>query len=72
METQVRLPEAGRSGRRAFVSGKRKQNTIKATTISDGQSRTLFSGVVRPDRMRDQTAMRIPRASPSSSASTPP
>jgi hypothetical protein len=58
METQVRRPKAGRPGRRAFVSGKRKQNTIKTTTISDGQGRTLWSGAERPGRMHDQTAMR--------------
>ncbi|MFK0297505.1 transposase family protein, partial [Streptomyces sp. NPDC090442] len=58
METQVRRPKAGRPGRRAFVSGKRKQNTIKTTTISDGQGRTLWSGAVRPGRMHDQTATR--------------
>ena len=49
---------AGRPGRAAFVSGKRKQNTIKTTTISDGQGRTLWCGAVRPGRMHDQTAMR--------------
>ncbi|MFF1921893.1 transposase family protein [Streptomyces sp. NPDC058221] len=58
METQVRRPQAGRPGRRAFVSGKRKQNTIKTTTISDHQGRTLWSGALRPGRMHDQTAMR--------------
>ena len=58
METQVRRPKAGKPGRRAFVSGKRKQNTIKTTTISDGQGRTLWSGALRPGRMHDQTAMR--------------
>ncbi|MFB6944869.1 MULTISPECIES: transposase family protein [unclassified Streptomyces] len=58
METQVRRPQAGRPGRRAFVSGKRKQNTIKTTTISDRQGRTLWSGALRPGRMHDQTAMR--------------
>src|SRR6266511_3308083 len=47
-ETQVRRPRANRPGRRAFVSGKRKQNTIKTTTISDGQGRTLWAGAVRP------------------------
>ncbi|MFD0078419.1 transposase family protein [Streptomyces sp. NPDC127166] len=57
-EVQVRRPKAGRPGRKAFVSGKRKQNTIKTTTFSDGQGRTLFSGVVRPGRMHDQTAVR--------------
>jgi hypothetical protein len=57
-ETQVRRPKAGRPGRAAFVSGKRKQNTIKTTTISDGQGRTLWCRAVRPGRMHDQTAMR--------------
>ncbi|MFF1834778.1 transposase family protein [Streptomyces sp. NPDC058231] len=57
-EVQVRRPRASRPGRKAFVSGKKKQNTIKTTTFSDGQGRTLFSGVVRPGRMHDQTAVR--------------
>ncbi|MER5698579.1 transposase family protein [Streptomyces mirabilis] len=57
-ETQVRRPKAHRPGRRAFVSGKRKQNTIKTTTISDHQGRTLWSGAMRPGRMHDQTAIR--------------
>lgn len=48
----------GHPGRRAFVSGKRKQNTIKTTTFSDAQGRMLVSGVVRPGRMHDQTAVR--------------
>jgi hypothetical protein len=30
-EIQVRRPRANQPGRRAFVSGKKKQNTIKAT-----------------------------------------
>lgn len=57
-ETQVRRPKAHCPGRRAFVSGKRKQNTIKTTTISDHQGRTLRSGAERPGRMHDQTALR--------------
>lgn len=57
-ETQVRRPRANRPGRRAFVSGKRKQNTIKTTTISDHQDRTLWSGAVRPGRIQDQTCVR--------------
>ncbi|WP_327271980.1 transposase family protein [Streptomyces sp. NBC_01224] len=57
-KTQVRRPKAGRPGRRAFVSGKRKQNTIKTTTFSDGQGRLLYSGAERPGRMHDQTAVR--------------
>ncbi|MFC9927843.1 transposase family protein [Streptomyces sp. NPDC127190] len=39
------------------MSGKRKQNTITTTTLSDGQGRTLFCGVVRPGRMHDRTAV---------------
>jgi DDE superfamily endonuclease len=57
-EVQARRPKSGRPGRRAFISGKKNQNTIKTTTFSDGQGRTLFSGVVRPGRMHDQTAVR--------------
>ncbi|MFH9491834.1 transposase family protein [Streptomyces halstedii] len=57
-ETQVRRPKAGQPGRRAFVSGKKKQNTIKTTTVSDGQGRLLWSGADRPGRMHDQTAVR--------------
>ncbi|WP_326654298.1 MULTISPECIES: transposase family protein [unclassified Streptomyces] len=57
-ETQVRRPQAARPGRRAFVSGKRRQNTIKTTTFSDGQGRMVLSGVVRPGRVHDQTAVR--------------
>ncbi len=57
-ETQVRRPRANRAGRRAFVSGKRKQNTIKTTTASDGHGRTLWAGAVRPGRMHDQTAVK--------------
>ncbi|MFE3143966.1 transposase family protein [Streptomyces scopuliridis] len=56
-ETRVRRPKANRPGRRAFVSGKKKQNTIK-TTVSDGQGRLLWSGADRPGRVHDQTAMR--------------
>ncbi|MDQ1033080.1 hypothetical protein QF035_010662 [Streptomyces umbrinus] len=57
-ETQVRRPKAGCPGRKAFVSGKKKQNTAKTTTISDGSGRLLWSGADRPGRMHDQTAMR--------------
>jgi hypothetical protein len=56
--TQVRRPKAGRPGRAAFVCGKRKQNTIKTTTISDGQGRTRWCGAVRPGRMH-QSSQRI-------------
>ncbi|MFI7414026.1 transposase family protein [Streptomyces sp. NPDC049627] len=57
-ETQVRRPRAHRPGRCAFVSGKKKQNTCKTTTISDGQGPTLWSGADRPGRMHDRTVVR--------------
>ena len=57
-EVQVRRPRAGRPGRRAFVSGKKKMNTKKATVVTDGQGRTLWAGAFRPGRMHDQTALR--------------
>ena len=57
-EVQVRRPKANRPGRRAFVSGKKKQNTCKATAISDGQGRLLWPGAFRPGRMHDATALR--------------
>ena len=57
-KVQVRRPRAGRPGRRAFVSGKKKQNTIKSTAVSDGQGRLLWLGAFRPGRMHDVTAAR--------------
>ncbi|MCW2938276.1 MAG: hypothetical protein JWN00_1261 [Actinomycetia bacterium] len=57
-EIQVRRPKANRPGRRAFVSGKKKMNTIKFTKICDERGRTLWDGAVRPGRMHDQTALR--------------
>ena len=57
-EVQVRRPRAGRPGRRAFVSGKKKQNTIKATAVSGGDGRLLWLGAFRPGRMHDVTALR--------------
>ncbi len=57
-EVQVRRPAAGRPGRRAFVSGKKKQNTSKATAVSDQAGRLLWLGAFRPGRMHDVTAVR--------------
>ena len=57
-EIQVRRPKANRPGRCAFVSGKKKQNTIKATIASDGHGRPMWAGATRPGRMHDQTAVR--------------
>ncbi|MFE2971786.1 transposase family protein [Streptomyces sp. NPDC059340] len=58
--TEVRIrrrPKAGRPGRRAFASGKMRQNTKKVTVITDGQGSTLWTGAIRPGRMHDQTAV---------------
>ena len=57
-EVQVRRPRPGRAGRRAFISGKKKQNTIKSTAVSDGAGRLLWLGAFRPGRMHDVTALR--------------
>ena len=57
-EIQVRRPPASRGGRRAFVSGKKKQNTMKATVIADWRGRTLWTDALRPGRMHDATAAR--------------
>jgi hypothetical protein len=40
------------------VSGKKKQNTMKPTVISDGDGRLLWTGAIRPGRMHDVTALR--------------
>ncbi len=42
-----------------MVSGRLKQNTIKATVISDEYGATLFAGGCRPGRMHDTTAARV-------------
>jgi hypothetical protein len=57
-EVQVRRPRAGQPGRRAFVSGKKKQNTKKAAVVTDEAGRTLWAGAFRPGRMHDQTAVK--------------
>jgi hypothetical protein len=56
-EIQVRRPPAHRPGRRAFVSGKKKMNTIKFTRACDERGRTLWDGTFRPGRQHDQTAL---------------
>jgi hypothetical protein len=56
-EVRVRRPRAGRPGRKAFVSGKMRQNTMKTTVITDGTGRTVWAGAFRPGRMHDQTAV---------------
>jgi hypothetical protein len=58
-EIRVRRPRQGRPGRKAFVSGKLKQNTIKTTVTADHHGATLWCGATRPGRMHDLTAVRV-------------
>ena len=57
-EVQVRRPQPHRPGRRAFVSGKKRQNTKKTTVITDDKGRTVWTGAIRPGRQHDQTALK--------------
>ena len=41
----------------AFISGKKKMNTIRLTKICDGHGQTLRDGTFRPGRQHDQTAL---------------
>ena len=56
-EIQVRRPPPHRPGRRAFVSGKKRMNTVKFTKVCDEAGRTLWDGTFRPGRQHDQTAL---------------
>lgn len=40
------------------MSGKKKQNTMKATVVADHRGRTLWTDALRPGRMHDATAAR--------------
>jgi hypothetical protein len=68
-EVPVRRPCAGKPGRRAFVSGKKKMNTKKASVITDEQGRTLWAGAFRPAGCTTRPPCG-PRASPTCSYST--
>ena len=57
-EVRVRRPAAGRAGRRRFVSGKARANTVKALVITDGEGRLLFCGHTRPGAIHDLTQVR--------------
>lgn len=57
-EIRVRRPKAGRKGRRRFVSGKAKMNTIKTTVVADQDGNMLWAGATVPGRMHDQTAVK--------------
>ena len=57
-EIRVRRPNQGYKGRRRFVSGKMKMNSIKATVICDQDRNLLWVGAIVPGRMHDQTAVK--------------
>ncbi len=57
-QIQVRRPQAGRSGRCAFVSGKKKEDMTKATVIVHWRGRTLRTDALLPERMHDAMAAR--------------
>ena len=58
-EVQVGAGAQGKPGRRAFVSRKKKQNTKKATVITDGEGRTLYRQARSAQGgCADQTAVR--------------
>jgi hypothetical protein len=52
-EIRVRRPAAGRPGRDRYVSGKSKQNAVKALVITDHSGRLLFCGETRPGSTAD-------------------
>lgn len=53
------MPAHARPARAAaFVPDKNKQNTIKATSISDRAGGLLWLGAFRADRMHDVTSVR--------------
>ena len=56
-EVQVRRPRANKPGRSAFVSGKKKMNTKKATVVTTSRGAPCGRGRP-PGRMHDQTAVR--------------
>lgn len=70
IEIRVRRPPAERGGRRAFISGKKQQNTMNATISANWRGRTLWTDALRPGRIDDATAARS-RASPSASGTYP-
>ncbi|MGW6905452.1 transposase family protein [Streptomyces sp. NPDC054940] len=52
----MRRPAAGRKDRDKFVSGKTKQNAVKAMVLTDAEGRLLFCSPVRPGSCADRNA----------------
>ncbi|WP_338704064.1 transposase family protein (plasmid) [Streptomyces sp. Q6] len=57
-EIRVRRPAQATEGRDRYVSGKSKQNAVKALVVTDVQGRLLFSGALKPGSCPDITQAR--------------
>ncbi|MEU4025753.1 transposase family protein [Streptomyces anulatus] len=55
---RVRRPVAGRKDRDKFISGKNKQNAVKAMVLTDGDGRMLFCSPTSPGSCVDITHAR--------------
>ncbi|MER6738875.1 transposase family protein [Streptomyces puniciscabiei] len=54
-EIRARRPAAGRKDRDRFISGKNKQNAVKAMVVTDGEGRMLWCSPTRPASCADIT-----------------
>jgi hypothetical protein len=57
-EIRVRRPAAGRKDRDKFISGKSKQNAVKAMVVTDEDGRVLFCSPTKPGSCADITQAR--------------
>ncbi|MFJ3825482.1 transposase family protein [Streptomyces nodosus] len=57
-EIRVRRPAAGRKDRDTFVSGKSRQNAVKAMVVTDADGRVLFCSPTKPGSCADITHAR--------------
>ncbi|MFD8229274.1 transposase family protein [Streptomyces massasporeus] len=57
-EIHVRRPAAGRKDRDRFISGKNKQNAVKAMLVTDGVGRVLWCSPTQPASCADITHAR--------------
>ncbi|MFD9624059.1 transposase family protein [Streptomyces virginiae] len=57
-EIRVRRPAAGRKDREQFISGKNKQNAVKAPVRTDASGRLPFRGPAQPASCADNTHTR--------------
>ncbi|GAA4994620.1 hypothetical protein GCM10023205_79240 [Yinghuangia aomiensis] len=57
-ETRVRRPVVDRRNRNRFISGKSKQNAVKAMVLTDQADRVLFCSPTTPGRCADITHAR--------------